>query len=164
MFLRPKIAKIAQKSMFFRSRFFDYFLGCQKTVFSLILGPKTERRHPTFWLFFRCFSSFSPVLAFSAILGDFSCPRRPKMSRKRWKNKPHHQPRHQLLATSATLPATNQHVWPTKPHKLSCTAHGILTNPSNWMGGRWFRLCWFNPPAHPRDEQGRAGPGLVAAF
>ena len=30
------------------------------------------------------------------------------------------------------------------------------------MGGRCFRLCRLNPPAHPEDERRRAGSGLPA--
>ena len=64
-----------QNLNFEKLMFFNDFWGCKKTIFLSILGPKTERRHPTFWSFFWYFSSFFVVWVLSAILGDFSWPR-----------------------------------------------------------------------------------------
>ena len=46
--LRPKIAKIDQKSSFLKRRFFDDFSGYQKPIFLLILGPPGKKYFHTF--------------------------------------------------------------------------------------------------------------------
>ena len=56
-------------------------------------------------------------------------------------------PNHQRVTTSDS---------PTRPNDVSRPAIDFPTNPPSKMGGRWFRLCRFNPPAHPEDERRRA--------
>ena len=51
--------------------------------FGSILGPINEKMQLTFWSILDIFRVFSSILAFAAISVDFSCPRRPKMSKKR---------------------------------------------------------------------------------
>ena len=118
MLLRPKIAKIAQKSSFLKRRFFDDFSGCQKPIFLLILGPPGKKYFHIFSSFFDRFSHFSRFGASLAILGDFSCPRRPEMSKNDEKNKPNHQACHQFLATSHASSHTTS-VEQTRPHELT---------------------------------------------
>ena len=134
-----KIWKIASKIWILRSRFFNDFWGCKKSLFLSILDPKTERRHHTFWLFLKYFPSFSFVWVLSAILFDFMA-KRPKMSKNggkktkqnKNKNKPTHQPRHQFLTTSATPPAANQQGFTNCPDLPMASSP---TLPIEWAGG-----------------------------
>ena len=54
---------------------------------------------------------------------------------------------HQVLTTRSSPPGPHHQC-----HTTSVSPT-ILTNPSNSMGGRWSRLCRFNPPAHRNGRQ-----------
>ena len=68
MLLRPKIAKIAQKSSFLRRPFFDDFSGCQKPIFLIVFEPPNPKDGGLVLVFFFVF--FECVLRFGAFI-DF---------------------------------------------------------------------------------------------
>ena len=133
--LRLKMPPCAKTAVFCRVIFFTLFLlpffrhsWWISSPFGL---PRSKRRWSVlgnFFVIFRFFLRFWLLLQFWLIFlaqGDQKC------RKKRWKNKPNHQPRHQFLPP-ATPPASNERgltSWPDLPMISSSTL------PSEWAGG-----------------------------
>ena len=130
--LRLKMPPCAKTAVFCRVIFFTLFLLPFFRHFWWISSPfglpRSKRRWSVlgnFFVIFRFFLRFWLLLQFWSIFlaqGDQKC------RKKRWKNKPNHQPRHQFLPP-ATPPASNERgltSWPDLPMTSSSTLPSVF--------------------------------------